>query len=82
MNKPNRDLLVMFKEGTMSPQAIEHEVERLHELLYKVERTENLVVAHELIDLNKYRIINKPLQLKPFFRNRDLKAFEFLSCNN
>jgi hypothetical protein len=38
MNKSNRDLLVLFKEELMSPQAIEHEVEMLHELLYDVEK--------------------------------------------
>ena len=32
MNKFNRDLLVLFKEELMNPQAIEHEVELLHEL--------------------------------------------------
>lgn len=82
MNKPNRDLLLMFKEGTRSPQAIEQEVERLHELLYDVERIDNLIIAHELIDLNKYKVTGKALRLRPYFHNRDLKAFEFLSCNN
>ena len=82
MNKPNRDLLVMFKEGTMTPQAIEHEVELIHELLFTVERIDNLITAHELLDLNKYKVIHKPLHLRPIFLNKALKAFEFLSCNN
>ena len=56
MNKSNRDLLVLFKEDVMSPQAIEHEVEMLHELLYLVERIENLIVAHEVINVNKYKM--------------------------
>ena len=43
MNKFNRDLLVLFKEELMNPQAIEHEVEMLHELLYSVERIDNLI---------------------------------------
>ncbi len=59
MNKSNRDLLVLFKEDMMSPQAIEHEVELLHELLYNVERLENLTIAHEVININKYKIQNQ-----------------------
>ena len=58
MNKFNRDLLVLFKEELMNPQAIEHEVEMLHELLYSVERIDNLIVAHEVINLNKYKIVS------------------------
>ena len=32
MNKSNRDLLVLFNQEIMTPQAIEHEVELLHQL--------------------------------------------------
>jgi len=38
MNKLNRDLLVLFNQELMTPQAIEHEVELLHQLLYNVEK--------------------------------------------
>lgn len=37
MDTFNRDLLVMFKEQS-NPQAIENEVEQLHELLYAVRK--------------------------------------------
>ena len=53
MNRMNRDLLVLFNQELLSPQAIEHEVELLHELLHSVERLDNLVVAQEILDLNK-----------------------------
>ena len=82
MNNLNRDLLVLFNQELMTPQAIEHEVELLHELLYTVERIDNLIIAHELIDLNKYKIIKKPFHLRTIFRQRILKPFEFLNCNN
>ena len=64
MNKSNRDILVMFKQELMTPQAIEHEVELLHELLFTVERLDNVVKAHEVIDLNKYKIISKDFEIK------------------
>jgi hypothetical protein len=66
----------------MTPQAIEHEVEQLHGILYSVEGIENIAVAHEVIDVNKYKISNSPQQLKSIFRERELKPFVFLSCKN
>lgn len=82
MNTSNRDLLVMLNQELLSPQAMEHEVEMLHELLYTVESLENLVISHEVIDLNKYRIINKRSQLREFLRQRDTKPFVFLNNKN
>lgn len=82
MNNPNRDLLVLFNQELMTPQSIEHEVELLHQLLYTIERVENLVIAHEIIDLNRYKVINKPLHLRRLIRQRELKPFVFLNCKN
>jgi hypothetical protein len=82
MSKSNRDLLVMFKEELMNPQAIEHEVEMLHELLHSVEKMENLVIAHEVINLNNYKIQNKALVIKNTIRKKVLKPFIFLSNKN
>jgi len=82
MTNPNRDLLVLFNQELMTPQSIEHEVELLHQLLYTIERIENLIIAHEIIDLNKYRVINKQMHLRKLIRNRELKPFVFLNCKN
>jgi hypothetical protein len=80
MNKSNRDLLVLFKEELMSPQAIEHEVEMLHGLLYDVEKIENLVTAHEVINLNRYKIQHQYHIIRNTIRMRELRPFIFL-CN-
>lgn len=82
MNKSNRDLLVMFKQELMTPQAIEHEVELLHDLLFTVERLDNVVKAHEVMDLNKYKIITKDFEIKNFFRLQKEKPFVFLNNKN
>jgi hypothetical protein len=82
MNKSNRDLLVLFKEDLMSPQAIEHEVELLHELLYGVEKLENLVTAHEVININKYKIQNDFNTIRDAIRFKELKPFIFLNNKN
>ena len=82
MNKSNRDLLVLFKEELMTPQAIEHEVEMLHELLYAVEKIENLVIAHEVINLNNYKIQNQYHIIRDIIRRKELKPFIFLNNKN
>ncbi len=82
MNKSNRDLLVLFKEDMMSPQAIQHEVELLHELLYEVEKLENLVIAHEVININKYKIQHQVNIVRETIRRKILKPFVFLNNKN
>ncbi len=82
MNRMNRDLLVLFNQELLSPQAIEHEVELLHELLHIVERLDNLVIAHEIIDLNKYKVTNNTIIVRDVIRKQDLKPFVFLNCKN
>lgn len=82
MHGQNRDLLVLLKQDLMTPQAMEHEVERLHELLYMVEKVENLIIAHEIIDINKYKVTNKSFHLHQYFRQKNSVAFVFLNCKN
>ncbi len=82
MNKTNRDLLVMFNKEQMTPQAIEHAVEMLHVMLFSVEEMDNLINAHELIDLNRYKVTNKYRTLQMVFKKQVLKPFEFLNCKN
>jgi hypothetical protein len=82
MNNSNRDLLVLFNQELMTPQAIENEVELLHEILYMVENLENIVTVHEVIDVNKYKIFTTPQQLSSIIRQRELKPFVFLNCKN
>ncbi|MEO6637922.1 MAG: hypothetical protein ABIN25_06575 [Ginsengibacter sp.] len=82
MNKFNRDLLVLFKEELMNPKAIEHEVELLHELLYSVEKIDNLIVAHEVINLNKYKIYSDHKVIRETLGQHELKPFIFLNNKN
>lgn len=77
MKKFNRELLVLLKEET-NPKNIEHEVEQLHELLFDVERTESLIIAHEVVNINKRRITSANKRLKAILRLKELKPFVFL----
>jgi hypothetical protein len=82
MNRLNRDLMVLFNQDLMTPQAIEHEVEWLHELLYNVERLDNIIIAYEAIDINNYKISNKPQLLRKVFTTKESKPFLFLNNKN
>ncbi len=82
MHRSNRDLLLLFKDESMTPQAIEQQVERLHELLYGVEKVDNIITAHEIINVNKHKIFNDSVRLKNVFRRKELQPFVFLNNKN
>ena len=81
MNKFNRDLLILFKEES-SPQAIENEVDSLHELLTFAEKLDNLVAAHEIINVNKRKIYSDRKTLRETISHQKLKPFIFLNNMN
>lgn len=82
MTPRNRDLLVLTKKETMKPGELEHEVELLVDILYHVEQMDVFCVANELIDLNRYKIIQKPRLIRQAVREKKLKPFVFISNNN
>lgn len=82
MNNTNRDILVLLKQELMTPQAMERQVSLLHDMLYDVERLDNIAASHELLDLNKFKKISKPHLIKAFLRNVKEKPFVFLNNKN
>lgn len=78
MKKPNRDLLVMLKHELMTPASMQYEIDFLHDLLFDAERLDNFVKAHELIDLNRYKIYKSDFEIKKFVRTKGEKPFQFL----
>lgn len=80
---PNRDLLVMFRQSMMSEKDIERQVMLLHELLFNTERLDNFVGAHEILDVNRRRIVRSSVEIKKMLRQKKLdKAFIFFSNKN
>jgi hypothetical protein len=71
----------MFKEQS-NPQTIENEVEQLHELLYAVEKIENVVKAHEVININKRKILSSKTLISETLKYKKLKPFVFLNNMN
>jgi len=82
MRKNSRDLLVLFKTELMTPNAMEKELDSLHDMLYHVERIDNFVAAHELIDLVKYKVINNSVEIKKMLRQKKEQRFIFLNNKN
>jgi hypothetical protein len=79
----NRDLLVMFRQSSMTQKDIDREVLLLNELLFTTERLDNFVKAHEVLDLNRYKIISNPVAIKKIIRqNKLIKPFVFFSNKN
>ena len=80
MKTRNRDLLVLLKDEFKNEQSIEHELERLNELLHGTETIDNYCIAYEVIDLNKYKIYNQRKRIAQVFSQNKLKPFQLL-CN-
>jgi len=82
MKSPNRDLLVLLKDETMSEQAIEREVEKLNDMLFQLESVDNFCVSHQLLDLNKFKIFTDQRSIMQVTRQKELKPFVFLCSLN
>lgn len=81
MDKFNRDLLVLFNEKSNS-KSIEHEVELLHELLFYVEKMDNLVTSFEVVNIHKDSITSHDKVVRETLGHRQLKPFVFLFNKN
>jgi hypothetical protein len=82
MNKSNRDLLVVLHKDHDHPDIIDQKMESLHALLFHAERLDNFIKAHELIDLNRYKIYSSSFELKKWVRKRKSVSFVFLNNLN
>jgi hypothetical protein len=82
MKKRKRDLLVLFRHELMNQKAIQREVGSLNELLHHAERIDNFVSAHELIDINRYKVFKTAFEIKKNIRSKKEHPFVFLNNMN
>lgn len=80
MKYPNRDLLVLLKDQSMSEQAIEQQVDCLNEILSVTELADEFCNAHELVVRN--RITQKQWRILKAVKRTELKPFYFLINKN
>jgi hypothetical protein len=82
MKLSNRDLLVLVKDEYSSREAMEMELQQLNRLLIDFETIENFCAAHEVFDLNKYRVISRRIPLQKIITRKETKPFIFISNKN
>jgi hypothetical protein len=82
MKHPNRDLLYCLRNDYANEQIIEREVAWLHGMLRSVEDMNNFCLAHEVIDLNRYRISTKAAFIKRLAYHEISEKFLFLFNKN
>jgi hypothetical protein len=82
MNRPNRDLLVLFKGKSMSDQAIEREVDQLNRMLFTVESPDNICICCEVLDLNKRKLMRTRRHVDAVIRDKNRKPFVFINILN
>jgi len=77
-----RDLLVLLNNEHRSQQAIDHEVEWLHDVLFHIEELDNFCKAHEVLDLNRHKVISNISKVRKVVVRKTMKDFEFVSNKN
>jgi hypothetical protein len=82
MSPQNRDLLVLTKKDRINPTELEHEVQLLVDILYNSESIDAFCVANEVLDLKRYKIIQKPYLIQKVIREKREKPFVFISNKN
>jgi hypothetical protein len=78
----HRDLLVLINNEYRSQSAIKHEVEWLHDVLFHVESLDNFCIAHELINVNRHKLISSPQKIKKEILRKKETAFVFINNKN
>jgi len=80
MKNSNRDLLVLVKDAYTNQEAMQYELQQLNMLLVDFETLDSFCKAHEVFDIQKYRILTKRSQLQKIIEKETLKPFVFI-CN-
>jgi len=80
MKNYDRDLLVLYKADVFSEDLLQREVENLHQILLKVERSDIFCFSHELVTRNK--ITQKIRNILKASHHIRLKPFQFLINKN
>jgi hypothetical protein len=80
MKNYDRDLLLLYKADVFNEDLLQREVENLHQILLKVERSDIFCLAHELVTRNK--ITQKAKSILRATCHLRLKPFQFLINKN
>ncbi|MGF7232532.1 hypothetical protein [Arachidicoccus sp.] len=76
-----RDLIILSKSFETSVDAFEKEVYSINCVLYTVESMEMFCIVNEIIDINRYKIIDTPFLIQKVISDR-MKPFVFVYNKN
>ncbi len=77
-----RELFFVTSNNDLFRPDVDDELAELHELLNSIEDTEHFCTAHEIIDLNNFKIITHSGTLKRFALKKEIQPFIFFSNKN
>jgi hypothetical protein len=80
MNYGGRDLLVLSGKISLTQKQLEKEVKSLHELLHNIENSGCFFMATEIVNLNTYKVIQKPRLIERNIHEMETTPFIFV-CN-
>ena len=80
MKTPNRDLLVLVKDEYHNESMMQRELQKLNRLLFHFETLDTIALAHEILDMNQGRVIEKISNVKKVLEHKVLKTCQF-ACN-
>ena len=80
MQNLNRDLLVVTKNSNFNQAQLEKTIVALNKVLFFTEDIQNISIATEVFDLNKYKIIRNPKKVSYYLNMKKDKKFIFY-CN-
>ena len=82
MKDMNRDLWLLCKHYYMTQSELDRQVSLLNTLFYHAEYWNNFCSSHEILDINRRKIIRKPHLMQSILHERRLKAFVFVNNLN
>ncbi len=77
----DRDLVVLVGEKIFTEQELQKHIQNISAILSKAESMDNFCIANEIIDLNRYKLINRPFRIKQIVSEK-LKPFVFIFNKN
>lgn len=77
----DRDLFVLIGEKIFTDQELQKHIQNISAIVAKAESMDNFCIANEVIDLNRYKLINRPYRIKQIVSEK-LKPFVFVFNKN
>ena len=81
MNQLSRNLILLHTEDT-TPQYLQENIHWLNNQLVQLEKSNNFISAHEIINVNKHKIFLDKKSIRKIVDKEELKPFVFINNKN